>query len=236
MLRTIFCYTIGFVYALFKLLILQLANYFEKAEESQEFDNYVYRQTGKLSRFLFYLTGSKIKVIGREKIPCNQQVLFVSNHQSHMDSIIIHGFIGVPKGFVSIVNVSKTPVLSTLMKYMKCVFLDRNDIRQMFKCIEEATELLKKGHSMVIFPEGKLSECDEVGEFQKGSLRMAIKAGVPIVPITLKNSWRIMNRKGLNIKPAHVECIISNPIEAVALNKEEESKLVKIVRDAIVSA
>jgi 1-acyl-sn-glycerol-3-phosphate acyltransferase len=64
-------------------------------------DILINKHTGKIARFLFYLTGSTINVTGIEKIPDGQQVLFVSNHQSHMDSIIIHGFIDIHKGLMN---------------------------------------------------------------------------------------------------------------------------------------
>lgn len=235
MLRTIYWYVRGWLYLALSLPVLCKVIFLDKSNKNQEKEDLVYKYTGKMARFLFKLTGSTVKVVGLEKIPDNQQVLYVSNHHSHVDSIIIHGFIEKPKGFISITEVSKVPILNTWMRQMKCVFLDRNNTRQMLMCIEEATGFLKNGHSMVIFPEGKLSEGDEVAEFKKGSLRLAIRAGVPIIPITLKGSGGITNRKGKNIKAAHVECIISDPIAAIAPNKEEERKLVERVRNVIIN-
>lgn len=235
MLRTIYCYTRGWLYLVFSLPALYKVIFFKKSKKINEKDNLVYKYTGRMARFLFRLTGSTVKIVGLEKIPDNQQVLYVCNHHSHVDSIIIHGFIKRPKGFVSITEVSKIPILNIWMKQMKCVFLDRSNARQMLMCIEKATDFLKNGHSMVIFPEGKLSEGDDVAEFNKGSLRLAIKAGVPIVPITLRGSWDVTDKKGLNIKAAHVECIISDPIASVVSNKDEESKLVERVRNVIIN-
>jgi 1-acyl-sn-glycerol-3-phosphate acyltransferase len=152
-----------------------------------------------------------------------------------MDNAIIHGFINKRKGFVSIIEVLRFPILRTWMKYMKCVFLDRKDIRQTYKCIEKGISLLKEGHSMVIFPEGKLNSGGEVAEFQNGCLRMALKAGVPIVPITLKDSYRVMTKNGSRIRAAKVECIISKPLSTTNITKEEEKEYVKTVREIIIS-
>lgn len=234
MLRTICCYTFGGLYLMVTYPLLLRARYLEKNSKLKELDRFVLSFTKKLSIFLYWLTGSSVKITGLDNVPIDQPVLFVSNHQSHMDSIIIQGYIDVPKGFVSIVEVLRFPILRTWMKYMKCVFLDRGDIKQMFTCIEESVKSLRQGHSMVIFPEGRFSECDTVGEFKKGCLKMAIKAGVPVVPITLKGSDKIMTKDGSRITGAAVECIISKPIQTVGLDKEEEKKLVEVVRDIII--
>jgi len=191
--------------------------------------------TRSFAKLLFFLSGSTIRVVGKENIPKGQPVLFVSNHQSHMDSVIIHGFIDIPKGFISIVEVKKLPILRTWMKYIKCVFMDRSNSRQVFMCIEQSIGLLKQGHSMVIYPEGRLSDGETVVEFKNGCLRIAIKAGVPIVPITIRGSHKVMTKNGSRIKPAAIECIISEPIHTKDIGKDEEKNLVKNVRDIIIS-
>ena len=234
MLKTIYCYTMAWLYLVLSLPALYKVRLLDKSKKIKKKDELVYKFTSRLSRFLFKLTGSTVHVVGMEKIPDNQQVLFVSNHHSQLDSVIIHGYINKPKGFISITDMEKIPILNIWMKHMKCVFLDRSNARQMLGCIEEATGFLKNGQSMVIFPEGKLCVEDGVSEFKKGSLRLAIKAGVPIVPITLKGSAGMANMKGRDIKSAHVECVISDPIESTVSNKDEENKLIERVRNVIV--
>ena len=113
--------------------------------------------------------------------------------------------------------------------------MDRNDLRQSLKCINEGIETLKSGHSMVIFPEGKFSDEGTVSEFKPGSLKMAIKAGVPIVPITIRGSEKIMNRNILNkIRPAKVEVIISKPIYTGDIKSKDERELAVSIRNLIV--
>lgn len=236
MLKTIYCYTLGWLYLIITYPYLLWVKNLGKRNKIQVMDYKVYKFTRRLCKFLFRITGSTLKVSGMENVPKNQPVLFVSNHESHADSTIIHGYIDVPKGFVSIVEVLKFPIFRSWMKLMKCVFLDRGDIKQTFTCIEEGVNFLKQGHSMVIFPEGKLSDDDTVGEFKKGCLRLAVKAGVPIIPITLKGSYRIMKKDGSYIRAAAVECIISKPIPTAGLGKDDEKKLVDTVREIIINS
>lgn len=233
MIRTFLWYTMGWTYLVITLPVLARVKYLEKQGRLLERDNLASAFTMHFTRVLFKLSGSKIQIKGEENLPKDSPALFVSNHQGHMDSVIIHGFIRIPKGFVSIVEVNKFPILRTWMRYAKCIFLDRSDPRQSLVCINKGVQFLKEGHSMVIFPEGMLSNGDEINEFKAGSLRLALKAGVPIIPITIKGSYQIMSKAGKNIRAAKIECLISKPIETSGIDKSGEKELMKLVRDTI---
>jgi len=116
---------------------------------------------------------------------------------------------------------------------MKCVFMDRSDIRQSLKVINQAADYLKEGYSMVIFPEGSRSKGETLGEFKPGSLKLAVKAEVPIVPITIRGSYKILEQNGFMIKPAHVEISILDPIPTAGLTKEQATELPEKVRKII---
>ena len=234
MLKTIYCYTVAGLYLIVTLPFLWRVKYLDKHDRIHERDSMTNRVVKNIAVFFFRSTGSTIKVTGADNIPKDQAVLIVSNHQGHMDNLIIVGFIDIPKGFVSIVSVLKYPIVSIWMKYINSIFIDRDNLRQTYACIEEGVRILKQGHSMTIFPEGKVSDCDTVGEFKKGCLKLAIKAGVPILPVTIKGSYKIMSKYGKGIKAAAVECIISKPVITAGLTKDEEKKLIDVVRDAIV--
>jgi 1-acyl-sn-glycerol-3-phosphate acyltransferase len=233
MIRTFLWYTMAWSYFIITMPLLFRVKYLDKRGRLKERDKLANDFIMHVSRILFKLTGSKLKLIGEENLLKDQPVLFVSNHQGHMDSVIIHGFINIPKGFVSIIEVNKFPILRTWMYYSKCIFLDRNDPRQILECINKGIQFLNQGQSMVIFPEGKLSEGHETNEFKSGSLRLALKAGVPIIPITVNGSYRIMSKTGKNIKPAYVECFISKAIETKNIDKSGEKDLLDQVRNAI---
>ena len=234
MLKTIYCYIVAGLYLFVTLPLLWRVKYLGKHDRIHERDSIANRFIKNMAAFFFRSTGSTIKMVGVDNIPKDKAVLIVSNHQGHMDNMIIAGFIDIPKGFVSIVSVLKYPIINIWMKYINSIFIDRDDLRQTYTCIEEGVRILKQGHSMTIFPEGKVSGCATVGEFKKGCLKLAIKAGVPILPVTIKGSYKIMSKYGKEIKAATVECIISKPVETVGLTKDEEKKLIDVVRDTIV--
>ncbi|NJD04492.1 MAG: hypothetical protein FIA99_18300 [Ruminiclostridium sp.] len=104
-IRTFLWYVLGWVYLSVTYPLLLAVKALEKSGRLKQRDVLADKASQWLSRRLFYLTGSKVRVIGQDNVPADQPVLFVSNHQSHVDSLIIHGFIKKPKGFVSIVEV-----------------------------------------------------------------------------------------------------------------------------------
>ncbi|EKN42049.1 1-acyl-sn-glycerol-3-phosphate acyltransferase, partial [Clostridium botulinum CFSAN001627] len=119
------------------------------------------------------------------------------------------------------------------MKEMKCVFMDRQNVRAAVKTINEGVENLKNGYSMLIFPEGTRSRGENLGEFKKGSMKLGIKAGVPIVPIAINGTYNVLEANGRKIKAADVDLIICPPIYPNELSKEEQNNLSETIKDII---
>lgn len=201
----------------------------------KERDRLVHSIAAKWANQLLNLAGAKVKVIGTENIPTDRTVLFVSNHQGNFDIPILLGCIAKPKAFIAKVELLKIPFISAWMKQMNCLFMDRHDMRQSLRVMNDAVKFLKEGYTMVIFPEGTRSKGKSLGEFKAGSLRIAIKANVPIVPITIKGSFKLMEQNGFIIKPAEVEIVISEPIETSELSKSQVNELHETVRAIIAS-
>lgn len=231
MFRTILWYMAGWSYLVVTSPALLWVKYLEKRGKIREKDDFIKRFTIVLAKVLFYLTGSSLSIKGAENIP-NGPALFVSNHQSHADSTIIHGFINCPKGFIADKDAENIPILGVWMKHMKCIFIDRENVRMNIRSMADGINILKDGYSIVIYPEGKINVEKQLIEFRKGCLKLAFKAGVPIVPVTLVDTFRIMNRQGRKIRSAHVQCIISEPV-LVSSEDRNEDVYIKKVREII---
>lgn len=221
-------------------LIKIMPSYFKvnsllKEQKINERDKLVNSVASKWAKDLLNFAGAQVTVIGAENVPLDRTVLFVSNHQGNFDIPILLGCIDKPKAFIAKAEILKIPMISKWMKQMNCLFLDRHDMRQSLRVMNEAADYLKKGYSMVIFPEGTRSKGNTMGEFKAGSLRIAIKANVPIVPVTIKGSFKLMEENGFLIKPAEVEMVISEPIETFDLTKEQINGLHEKVRTIISS-
>ena len=233
MFRTI----LWFIYFGLHLVAIQPSllrvNRLAKQGRTTELDQLTNQTAKEWARALVKLAGVTVVTSGEENIPSEGSVLFVSNHQGNFDIPILLGYIDKPKSFIAKIELLKLPLIRTWMIHLKCVFIDRSDIRQSLKVLNQAADYLKKGYSMVIFPEGTRSKNETLGEFKPGSLKLALKAGVPIVPIAIQGSYKIMEQNGFIIKPAHVEITIFEPISTAGLTKEQATELPERVRKII---
>ena len=233
MIRTILWFAFFWLRLLATLPNLLRVRRLEAKGMVREHDELTHKVSQAWAGSLLWAAGAKVTVYGEEKIPADQPVLFVSNHQGSFDIPLLISQIGVPKAFVAKIEMEKMPGICTWMKHMKCVFMDRSDIRQSLTVINEAAKQLKAGYSTVIFPEGSRSKGPEMGEFKAGSLKLAMKAGVPIVPIAIKGSYRLMEKQGFKIRPASVEITVFDPVPTKGLSKDEVQDLPQRVKDII---
>ncbi len=214
---------------------LRFVKRLEREGKIAERDEWVNRNVHDWARYVVGLPGGTVEVRGEENVPTDTAVVFVGNHQGNFDIPILLGYLAKQKAFISKIEVLKVPLLNQWMKLMQCTFMDRKSPRQSVKAMAEAVESVKKGYSLVIFPEGTRSRGKPVGEFKAGSFKLAIKAGVPVVPVTIDGSWRLFEETG-KMKKGHVTVTVHPPIPTANLSKEELETLSDRVRESIVSS
>lgn len=225
MIRTVIWY-LTFVISLILTIPSALkAKYLDKKGLTEKRDSYAHLVTSKWARLQLKVSGAKVNVHGIENIPNDIPVLFVSNHQGNFDINLFMSFIDKPKGYISKIEIKKIPIISTWMKYIHCVFMDRSSLKKSAAAIIEGVNTLKSGYSLVIFPEGTRSKGNSMGEFKAGSFKLATKSKVPIIPVTINGSYKLMEANNNRIKPAEVDLYIHPMIETCNLTKEEEKQL-----------
>ena len=233
MFRTIKWY-FKFVFMLFIAYPrLKKAERLLKNNKLEEFYNYSFYQTSNWAMNRIKDSGATINVFGKENIPKDTNVVFISNHQGDFDIAIFMALIPKKKGFVAKIELKKIPILRTWMKYLGCVFMDRNDLKQSLKTINEAINFIKKGHSMVIFPEGTRSKGDKMGEFKAGSFKLATKTNTPIIPVTIDGSYKLKEQNNGRIKPDIVNVYIHKPVYLDNMSNEDKENLHIIVKNII---
>lgn len=233
MLRTIIWYTTFATSLIGKIPQMYTVKSLEKKGLIVERDEYIDKVSSKWALNRVKLSGAKVKVFGQENIPSDKPVVFISNHQGNFDIALFMSHINKPKGYIAKIEMKKLPVIRNWMKYMNCVFMDRSNIRKSAEAIVEGVNIIKKGYSLVIFPEGTRSKGDKIGEFKAGSFKLATKSKAPIIPVTIKGSYKLMEANGSKIKPAEVEIYIHPPIDTVGLSKEELESLPEKVKTII---
>ncbi len=182
-----------------------------------------------------FLSGVRATVIGFDKIPRDSAVLYVGNHRSFYDVIFTGAKFFSPGGYIAKKELGNIPLLSWWMAYIHCKFLDRSDMKAGLKMVLESAEDIKNGISMVIFPEGTRNKGEEgtLLPFRKGSLKIAEKAGCPIVPIAISNSQEIFEAHFPKIISTHIVVEYCDPIYTKELSREELKGLSDRVRDTI---
>ncbi|WP_286207994.1 lysophospholipid acyltransferase family protein [Clostridium caldaquaticum] len=222
------------IYFIIKLYIKRFKlEYLRKKMNKEETDLYIANEVRGLAKSLVKATGSRVNVVGAENIP-EGSCVFVGNHQGNFDILVMLGYLNKSMGFIAKKELEKLPGVNYWMKQIHCVFMDREDSRDSVRSILEGIENLKNGYSMAIYPEGTRSQGSHMLEFKKGAMKLATKAGVPIVPVTINGTYKIFEiHKGKKTKAADVDVIISKPIYTKELSKEEQNNLSEYVKSII---
>jgi len=171
-----------------------------------------------LSRQSLSFMGAKIEVQGRENIP-SEACVFVSNHQGIMDVFLLVYELQKSVGFIAKKEVVNIPVVRYWLVGGKGIYLNREDARQGMLTIMDGVKNLEEGYSMAVFPEGTRSRCPEMGEFKKGALKLATKAKVAVVPVSISGSYKLFDAPQ---RDKRVKVIIHAPMETENLTKQEE--------------
>lgn len=187
----------------------------------------------KAFRRFLKICGVKVEAEGLLNIP-EGACLYVGNHSSYFDILVLGSVVPGGTGFVAKDSLAHIPGLSNWMRRIRCLFLDRKDIRKGMKTILQGADYLKEGYSMCIYPEGTRSTTGQLGEFKGGSLKMAQKADVPIVPVAMTGTRDIFeNNKGLRISPSNVKVTFGVPFKISELPKEEKKFAAKRTKQLI---
>ncbi len=206
-----------------------------KQNKNDEYETFVTEKVKQWADGRMKDSGANVNVYGLENLPKNETILFIANHQSNFDILLLLSKLPVPKGFVAKVELSKLPFINKWMEKIHCLFMDRNDIKQSAEIIIQGIKQLKNGINMVVFPEGTRSKTGKVGEFKAGSFKLATKSKALIVPLTIDGTRNIMEANNYKIKPANVNLYIHPPIDVSTLTKEEIAELPEKVKSIITS-
>ncbi|QAT41740.1 lysophospholipid acyltransferase family protein [Aminipila luticellarii] len=195
---------------------------------------YILKATSTWGKRLVRDLNIHLNVLGKENLPEKGPVVFVANHQGYGDIPICCAVLDAfQTGFIAKKSLSKLPFYGEWIKNIRSVMIDRDDPRGSLRSIETAVEFIKQGFSMVVFPEGHRSKGGEISEFKKGSLRLATKPGVPIVPISINGTYKLFEEKGYMQGNFTVDFLIHPMIETAGLSRTEASNLAAEVEQIV---
>jgi 1-acyl-sn-glycerol-3-phosphate acyltransferase len=235
MLFTIKIYTYAIILVIGSIFKLHKAKKLSQMPSTVDIQKEIFKTAQTVSKKVIKATGTDVHVTGREKIP-EGSVLYVANHQGLFDILAFLGYLGYPIGFIAKKEIDKLPIIRTWMGLLKCVFIDRTDRRQSMKAINRGIENLKNGHSLVVFPEGTRSRGVGLNEFKPGSLRLATKANVPIVPVTINGTYRMLEENAGYVKGSTISMTIHDPVFPGSYQSLKNAELAQMLQDTVESA
>lgn len=182
----------------------------------------------------FAVLGVKLDVVGEEHLWAHRPCVFALNHQSKFDMFVMmqlvrRGFTGVAKA-----EARKVPGFGRFMEMAEVAFLDRSDSGKAVDALKPAVDRLRKGLSVCIAPEGTRSWTPKIGPFKKGPFHLAMQAGVPIVPVVIRNAGEIMGRNDQTMRSGTVQVAILPPVDVSGWKLPELSERIAEVRQMYV--
>ena len=186
-------------------------------------------------RFILWVAGVKLTVLGEENVPKDAPVLYIGNHRSFFDILLTYSRCRNLTGYVAKKEMEKIPLLSTWMRFVYCLFLDRENPKEGLKTILQAIDYVKNGISICIFPEGTRNKGEELSllPFKEGAFKIATKTGCPIVPISMNNTAEIFENHFPKIKKTHVVLEYGTPIYPNELDKDVKKHIGSYVENIV---
>ena len=181
------------------------------------------------------VAGLNIRTSGEEHLWSHRPAVFIFNHQSGLELVLLlkllrRDFTGIAKQ-----ELRHNPIFGPLFTAAGAVFVDRSNTAKAIEALGPAVEALRHGRSLIIAPEGTRSTTAEVGRFKKGAFRLAMDAGVPIVPVVFRNVLDALPKGAVIVRPAVVEAVVLPPIDTSSWTLDTLEEEIRTVRNHYVA-
>jgi 1-acyl-sn-glycerol-3-phosphate acyltransferase len=168
------------------------------------------------------LSGVRVRVKGLELLDPKQTYVFVSNHRSYLDTAAMFVYAGRRIGLLAKKELLKVPVLGVGMGFVNVMAIDRSNRESAIRTTEAAAERIKSGVSFAVFVEGTRAKPGELLPFKKGAFYMAREAGVPVVPVAIKNSDVLMGKGTGEARSGTIDMVFMRSLETVNRTTDED--------------
>jgi len=190
----------------------------------QFFEGFIHFFSSNWAKMVLKTTGSTIKIEGVDKIPNEKGLCFIGNHQSAIDILIVISVLPVTVGYIAKKELLYYPFLNLWIVALRSVYIERGNVKKALRSIEKGVEFIKKGNSMIIFPEGTRSKSDTMGTFKNGSIKLATRAEATIIPVTISGSWHAWE-ENLRIGPADIRFTVHEAVPTKGISVGERKAL-----------
>jgi 1-acyl-sn-glycerol-3-phosphate acyltransferase len=167
------------------------------------------------------LSGVKVHTSGGERLDSNQTYVFISNHRSYLDTATLFVYTGRRLGLLAKKELLNVPLLGVGMGFVNVMAIDRSNSERARATVEAATTRIRSGRSFGVFAEGTRAMPGQFLPFKKGAFYMAAQAGVPIVPVVLKNTDQLMGKGTGEAKSGTIEMVMLPPVPTIGCSTDE---------------
>jgi 1-acyl-sn-glycerol-3-phosphate acyltransferase len=182
------------------------------------------------TRTVLVIYGVKVNVIGAENVKPGEGKIYISNHASYLDIFVQLAKLPDSVRMVYKKEINIVPLLGWAMAAVGFVSIDRKNVRSAMRSLDKAAERIKKGLSIVIYPEGTRTRDGSVGEFKRGMFYLAEKSEADIVPVTLSNSFQLMPGGSGRVKSGVINMVIGKP-----LKYKKDKEFLNEIREIVIS-
>ncbi len=187
------------------------------------------------SRLCSALTPMWVKTHGLENIDRKQSYVVVSNHQSHFDIFVVYGWLFMDLKWVMKQELRKVPFIGWACDKLDFIYVDRSDNQKAIESINAAKSKIVNGTSIMFFPEGTRSKNGEIGRFKKGAFKVAMDLNLPILPMTVKGTRKILPSGSFNLLPGKAELVVHKPFSLNGVSESELPGVIEQCRETIVN-
>ena len=192
----------------------------------------------RFSRFwtwaILKIGGVRLRIQGLELLDPKRQYVFIANHQSNIDMpVLVQSLVQFQLRWVAKKELLRIPLFGWALRASRHIIVDRSDRAKAIASLRQAREILKRGLSVVFFPEGTRSSGGELLPFKRGGFVLALKTRTPIVPVTIKGSRSVLPKGDWRVRAGEIVVIVSQPIPLDQPHAGTLGRLVSHVREVI---
>ncbi len=187
------------------------------------------------ARFNSYITPMFVKVSGREHVNKNKSYIVVSNHQSQYDIFVIYGWLPIDFKWIMKIELRRVPFLGYACYKLGHIYIDRSKSHSALESINAAKKRIKGGTSIMFFPEGTRSDDGKLLDFKKGAFKLAIDMKLSVLPVTIKDTRKVLPNNSTVLFPGWAQMIIHEAIDIKDYNDTNIKELIIQAKMAIES-
>lgn len=196
----------------------------------------LFLRIGRLwARQLLWLSGVKVTVLDGTNVDWHRNYLVFANHQSALDIPLLMGYLPLFVRFMAKKSLFRIPLFGWALALGGYIPVDRKNQARARRSISRGAEKLKRGPSLMVFPEGTRTSDGRIQAFKSGAFLMALKAEVPLLPVAIRGMYKVVPKTTIAIRPGRVELIMGSPISTEGVGMKNKEALVKRAREAVVA-